>query len=66
MGNPGDGLAYDIRIVDLAAVPSVGESAGRHQLRLLEEMELVQSRREGKMMYHDVASEFTRLMLHTA
>jgi DNA-binding transcriptional ArsR family regulator len=51
---------------DLAAVLGVTESAVSHQLRLLKELDLVRSRREGKMMYHELADDHVRVLIRIA
>lgn len=51
---------------DLAAVLDVTESAVSHQLRLLKELRLVESRREGKMMIHALADDHVRTLIRVA
>lgn len=45
---------------DLAAVLGVSDSAVSHQLRLLKELHLVTSQREGRIVYHELAGEHVR------
>ena len=42
---------------DLATVLGVSDSAVSHQLRLLKGLQLVTSRREGRIVYHELAGE---------
>lgn len=42
---------------DLATVLGVSDSAVSHQLRLLKDLELVTSRKEGRIVYHELAGE---------
>lgn len=42
---------------DLASVLGVSDSAVSHQLRLLKDLQLVTSRREGRIVYHELAGE---------
>lgn len=51
---------------DLAAVLGVTDSAVSHQLRLLKELNLVRSRREGKAMYHELADDHVRVLIQIA
>ncbi len=43
---------YELCVCDLAALLGMSESAVSHQLRLLRNMRLVRSRREGKLVYY--------------
>lgn len=45
---------------DLAAVLGVSDSAVSHQLRLLKDLQLVQSRRDGRIVYHELAGSHVR------
>jgi DNA-binding transcriptional ArsR family regulator len=45
---------------DLAAVVGVSESAVSHQLRTLRQLRVVQSRREGKLVFYSLDDEHVR------
>jgi len=45
---------------DLAFLLGVSDSAVSHQLRLLKDLQLVVSRREGRIVYHDLAGTHVR------
>jgi DNA-binding transcriptional ArsR family regulator len=45
---------------DLALVLGVSDSAVSHQLRLLKDLQLVVSRRDGRIVYHDLAGPHVR------
>ncbi len=51
---------------DLAAVLGVSDSAVSHQLRLLKELNLVQSVRRGKFVYHELAGGSVQSLVHSA
>ena len=51
---------------DLAATLGVTESAISHQLRILKDLDLVRSRREGKMMYHELADAHVERLITLA
>jgi ArsR family transcriptional regulator len=51
---------------DLAAVLGVSESAVSHQLRLLKELDLVRSRRGGKVVRHELADGHVRALVRVA
>lgn len=51
---------------DLAAVLGVTESAVSHQLRLLKDLALVASEREGKAVYHRLADGHVRVLVEVA
>ena len=45
---------------DLALVLGVSDSAVSHQLRLLKDLQLVVSRRDGRLVYHERAGPHVR------
>ncbi len=45
---------------DLASVLGVSDSAVSHQLRLLKDLHLVESRRDGRIVYHELAGPHVR------
>jgi len=51
---------------DLAAVLGVTESAVSHQLRLLKGLALVESEREGRVVYHRLADDHVRALIDVA
>lgn len=51
---------------DLAAVLGVTESAVSHQLRLLKGLDLVDSEREGRVVYHRLADDHVRALIDVA
>lgn len=53
----------ELCVCDLAALLSMSKSAVSHQLRRLRENQLVTFRREGKMVYYQIADDHVHLML---
>ena len=51
---------------DLAVVLRVSESAVSHQLRLLKELRLVRSTRQGKFVYHELADDHAWALIEVA
>jgi ArsR family transcriptional regulator len=45
---------------DLASVLGVSDSAVSHQLRLLKDLHLVESRRDGRIVYHELTGPHVR------
>lgn len=53
----------ELCVCDLAALLNMSKSAVSHQLRRLRENKLVTFRREGKMVYYQIADDHVHLML---
>lgn len=51
---------------DLAAVLGVSDSAVSHQLRLLKDLQLVMSQRDGRIVYHELAGPHVRQFVQNA
>jgi ArsR family transcriptional regulator len=58
--------AADLCVCDLAATLGLSESATSHQLRVLRELGLVRSRREGRLVYYALDDAHVRLLYHQA
>ena len=50
-------------VTDIAEKVEVSQSAISHQLRLLKQMHLIKSRREGKNMHYSLADDHVRTIL---
>lgn len=50
---------------DLASVLGVSDSAVSHQLRLLKDLQLVTSRRDGRIVYHALAGQHVRAFIES-
>ena len=50
-------------VTDIAERTAVSQSAISHQLRLLKQMHLIKSRREGKNMHYSLADDHVRTIL---
>lgn len=50
-------------VCDIAEVLKMTQSAISHQLRLLKQAKLIQSRREGKMVYYSLADDHVRTII---
>ena len=50
-------------VTDITQQTDVSQSAISHQLRLLKEMHLIKSRREGKNMHYSLADDHVRTIL---
>lgn len=50
-------------VTEIAEQTEVSQSAISHQLRLLKEMHLIKSRREGKNMHYSLADDHVRTIL---
>ena len=50
-------------VTDIAEQAAVSQSAISHQLRLLKQMHLIKSRREGKNMHYSLADDHVRTIL---
>lgn len=51
-------------VCDIAEVLKMTQSAISHQLRLLKQAKLIQSRREGKMVYYSLADDHVRTIIN--
>lgn len=50
-------------VCDIAEILSMSQSAISHQLRLLKQMRLVRSRREGKVVYYSLADSHVKTII---
>ncbi len=55
--------AEPLCVCDLTAVLGITQSAVSHQLRLLRALNLVEARREGKMVWYSLADDHVRALL---
>ena len=53
----------ELCVTDIAQKVDVSQSAISHQLRLLKQMHLIRSRREGKNMHYSLADDHVRTIL---
>ena len=53
----------ELCVTDIAEQTEVSQSAVSHQLRLLKQMHLIKSRREGKNMHYSLADDHVRTIL---
>ena len=53
----------ELCVTDIAEKTEVSQSAISHQLRLLKQMHLIKSRREGKNMHYSLADDHVRTIL---
>ena len=53
----------ELCVTDIAEKTEVSQSAVSHQLRLLKQMHLIKSRREGKNMHYSLADDHVRTIL---
>ena len=53
----------ELCVSDIAETAEVSQSAISHQLRLLKQMHLIKSRREGKNMHYSLADDHVRTIL---
>ena len=53
----------ELCVTDIAGAVDLSQSAISHQLRLLKEMHLIKSRREGKNMHYSLADDHVRTIL---
>ena len=57
-------LTHDeLCVTEIAEKAAVSQSAVSHQLRLLKQMHLIKSRREGKNMHYSLADDHVRTIL---
>lgn len=55
--------AEELCVTEIAEKVEVSQSAISHQLRLLKQMHLIKSRRDGKNMHYSLADDHVRTML---
>ena len=55
--------AEEMCVTDIAERTGVSQSAISHQLRLLKQMHLIKSRRDGKNMHYSLADDHVRTIL---
>ena len=53
------------KAIDLAVLAELSVSAVSHQLRLLRDRDLVQARRDGRMVYYSLADDHVSTLLNT-
>ncbi len=58
-------MSQEMCVCDIAAFLESSESAVSHQLRLLRTMNLVKNRREGKVLYYQLADEHVKEIIST-
>ena len=56
-------LKQELCTCDLALITGISESAVSHHLRMLRQLRLVKSRREGKLVYHSLDDAHIRILL---
>ena len=56
-------LKSELRVLDIAQVVGMTQSATSHQLRVLKQARLIRFRREGKTLYYALADDHVRTML---
>lgn len=56
-------LQQELCVCDLAAVAGISESATSQHLRVLRNLRLVKSRRNGKMIYYSVDDDHVRVLM---
>lgn len=56
----------ELCVTDLAELLGVSESAASHQLRLLRNLRLVKSQREGKMIFYSLDDDHIELLIDQA
>ena len=56
-------IQEEMCVTEIAERTEVSQSAISHQLRLLKQMHLIKSRREGKNMHYSLADDHVRTML---
>ena len=56
-------VRQELRVTEIAEEVGVSQSGVSHQLRLLKQMHLIKSRREGKNMHYSLADDHVRTML---
>ncbi len=55
----------ELCVCDLAAIAALSVSAVSHQLRLLRDRDLVNARRNGRMVYYSLADNHVRVLMKT-
>lgn len=58
-------IANELCVCDLAAIAELSVSAVSHQLRLLRDRDLVQARRDGRMVYYSLADRHVTALMGT-
>lgn len=57
---------HDLCVCDLASLLGVSKSAVSHQMTFLKRYDLVQSKKEGKMVYYRLVNQEVSKMIHQA
>jgi DNA-binding transcriptional ArsR family regulator len=58
-------VTEELCVCDLAVLAELSVSAVSHQLRLLRDRDLVQARREGRMVYYSLADDHVSTLMNT-
>ena len=58
-------VTKELCVCDLAVLADLSVSAVSHQLRLLRDRDLVQARREGRMVYYSLADDHVSILMGT-
>jgi DNA-binding transcriptional ArsR family regulator len=58
-------VTEELCVCDLAALAELSVSAVSHQLRLLRDRDLVNARRDGRMVYYSVADDHIEVLMGT-
>lgn len=56
-------LQQELCVCDVAAVVGISESAASQHLRILRNLRIVKSRRNGKMVYYSIDDEHVRVLM---
>ena len=56
-------LQQELCVCDVAAVVGISESAASQHLRILRNLRIVKSRRNGKMVYYNIDDEHIRVLM---
>ena len=56
-------ITEELCVCDLAAIAELSVSAVSHQLRLLRDRDLVNARRDGRMVYYSLADDHVRVLM---
>ena len=56
-------LTEELCVCDLAVLAGLSVSAVSHQLRLLRDRELVQARRDGRLVYYSLADDHVHMLM---
>lgn len=57
-------VADELCVCDLAQVAGISVSAASHQLRLLRDRDLVEARRDGRLVYYRLSDDHVLRLLH--